>query len=95
MNINNYIKSYDMKNNKNDLLKDNKNKAGVYCLINKVNDKIYIGSSLRHPSLMGALRVRFWVYYSENRITNANMIIYKALLKYGYENFRVLIRIRH
>jgi excinuclease UvrABC nuclease subunit len=53
MNINNFIKSYDdMKSDKNDILKDNKNKAGVYCLINKVNDKIYIGSSLD-------LRVRF------------------------------------
>jgi len=67
---------------KNNILKDNK--AGVYCLINKVKNKIYIGSSLN-------LRVRFWVYYSDSRIRKANMIIYKALLKYGYENFRVLI----
>ena len=53
MNINNFIKIYDdMESNKEHILKDNKNKAGVYCLINKLNDKIYIGSSLN-------LRVRF------------------------------------
>lgn len=51
--INNYLIKYNnMKDDKDIILKDNKNRAGVYCIVNKINDKIYIGSSLD-------LRVRF------------------------------------
>ena len=35
-----------MEDAKDIILKDNKNRAGVYCIVNKINNKIYIGSSL-------------------------------------------------
>ena len=44
----------DIKNQKSIILKDNKNKAGIYRWINLINSKIYIGSAID-------LRTRFWV----------------------------------
>jgi group I intron endonuclease len=66
------------------IFKDNKGKTGIYRWINLVNYKTYIGSA-------SDLTVRFWVYFSKKRLTNSNMVIYKAILKYGYENFRLEI----
>jgi group I intron endonuclease len=66
------------------ILKDNTNKSGVYRWINKVNNKTYIGSAIE-------LRTRFYVFYSAKRLINSNMAIYKAILKYGYSNFKLEI----
>jgi group I intron endonuclease len=75
-------------NNINDekvsILKNNKGKTGIYRWINIVNSKTYIGSA-------NDLTVRFWVYFSKTRLTNSNMAIYKAILKYGYKNFKLEI----
>lgn len=41
------IKVYDnFKNDRLDLIKDQKDRAGVYCLVNLTNGNIYIGSSI-------------------------------------------------
>ena len=66
------------------VMKENKGKTGVYCLTNLVNWKTYIGSA-------NNLTVRFWVYFSTKRLINSNLIIYKAILKYGHENFKLEI----
>lgn len=66
------------------ILKDNKNKAGVYRWINLVNSKSYVGSAKN-------LMVGFWVYFSRDRLMSSDMLIYKAILKYGYTNFRLEI----
>lgn len=68
---------------KESVVKENKGKSGVYRWTNKISNKIYIGSS----SNLGS---RFRNYYKYSFLTSnrsQNMIIYKALLKYGYSNF--------
>ena len=78
------------KNFKEDRLQlkiDHKNKAGVYCLVNLINGHIYIGSSTN-------LQVRMRNYLNNMFLKNKkniNMPIVKALLKYGQNNFAVLI----
>lgn len=62
-----------------------KNKSGVYALVNKTNGKIYIGSS-------NNLYFRLRDYYANWYIANyPNLIISKAIVKYGLINFAVLI----
>ena len=72
---------------KEQIKKDQKGKTGVYCLVNLNNGHIYIGSSIN-------LAVRMSNYlnttYLKNKKNN-NMPIIQALLKYGQENFAVLI----
>ncbi len=66
------------------ILENNKGKAGIYRWTNIINFKSYIGSA-------NNLRTRFWVYFSNNRLLNSKMPIYKAILKYGYTNFKLEI----
>ena len=82
------IKVYNnFKEDKQQIKQDQKGKTGVYCLVNLINNHIYIGSSVN-------LAVRMSNYlnttYLKNRKNN-NMPIIQALLKYGQENFAVLI----
>jgi len=82
------IKVYkNFKEDRQQIKKDQKDKTGVYCLVNKINGNIYIGSSVN-------LAVRMMNYlnttFLKNR-KNSNMPIIQALLKYGQENFAVLI----
>lgn len=68
------------------ILKENKNKSGVYRLNNIIIGKSYIGSSVN-------LVCRFNNYYSivflENKVKKGPSIIYNSLLKYSYYNFSV------
>jgi group I intron endonuclease len=82
------IKIYsNFKEAKQQIKIDQKDKTGVYCLVNMINGNIYIGSSVN-------LNVRLNNYlnttFLKNRKNN-NMPIIQALLKYGQENFAVLI----
>jgi group I intron endonuclease len=64
-----------------------KHKAGIYQLTNKINGKIYVGSSID-------LRIRFYSYFNFShisRLDRGNSLIHKALLKYGYSNFSLTI----
>lgn len=74
----------DCDKQKLDILKDNRNKTGIYCFKNNVNNKIYIGSSVN-------LTTRFYSYYSLNNLTKKRTPIHHALLKYGYSNFSLAI----
>ena len=74
--------------NKPNLLKENKNKSGVYRWVNKINNESYVGSSIN-------LTNRFIRYYNINYF-KGNMVIYnsriyRALLKYSYYNFKIEI----
>jgi len=69
---------------KDQILKENRGKSGIYRWTNLINKKTYIGSSID-------LRTRLYIYYSVKRISNSNMVIYKALQKYGYSNFSLEI----
>nr|UYL26217.1 GIY-YIG endonuclease [Cordyceps militaris] len=66
------------------LLTNNKNKSGIYCWINNINNKIYIGSSIN-------LTNRLYKYYNVNLLSTRRTSIYNALLKYGYDNFSFVI----
>lgn len=66
------------------ILNDNRNKGGVYCWINNVNNKIYVASSIN-------LTNRFYKYYSVKHLTLRKTPINNALLKYGFSNFSLLI----
>ena len=80
------IKVYIDPLNQRDLIrKDNNDKIGIYCWINNINEKFYIG---RGAPLY--LRIsdyyQNWYYYT---CTNLNIV--KALTKYGMRNFSLVI----
>ena len=67
-----------------DIIKDNRKKSGIYCWTNLKNGKFYIGSAVD-------LSNRLHMYYNINLLEKSNMVINKALLKYGYSNFKLEI----
>lgn len=78
------ITYYNTYVNKSNILRENKNKSGIYRWLNLITGKSYIGSSIN-------LNVRLRAYYCTsnlNRIVNKEQsIICEALLKYGHKNF--------
>ena len=93
----------DFKNDRIQLIKDLQNKTGVYCslafaasqlnlrakVVNKINGNIYIGSASNlavSPTERNYLNINFL-----KKKKNIGMPIVQALLKYGSENFAVLI----
>lgn len=84
----NPIKYYDnLKLDRVKLLKDNKDKSGIYCLVNKINRNIYVGSSINLSSRMKNYLNNTFLKSKQN----INMPIVKALLKYDQSNFMLLI----
>jgi hypothetical protein len=64
-----------------EILVENKGLSGIYKWTNKINGKIYIGSSQN-------ISKRFSQYSNPNYLErNTSMPICRALLKHGYENF--------
>ena len=77
-----YEDAYSMKKV---ILKENKGKAGIYMLTNKITGDIYVGQSID-------LRKRFIKYFSLSYINSRKeLIISRALIKYGYSNFSVTV----
>jgi GIY-YIG catalytic domain len=70
---------------RNVIIKDTKGKSGVYCWINLLNGKYYIGSGIE---LNTRLSDYFQDWYYKDR---KNLTIVRALLKYGINNFALLI----
>jgi len=66
---------------------DNKAKSGIYCWTNLESNKSYIGSSV---DLGRRLRDYFNTSFISHN-TRKMMVINKALLKYGYSNFKLEI----
>ena len=62
---------------KGSIIDDNRGKAGIYRWVNKENGNSYIGSAEN-------LTNRFYQYFNLKCISRGNMLINKALLKYGY-----------
>lgn len=82
------IKVYNsLKEDRVNILKEQRDKSGVYCLMNKINGHAYVGSSINLSSRMRN--------YLNNTFlkskSNVNMPIVKALLKYDQSNFALLI----
>jgi group I intron endonuclease len=65
------------------ILIDYKKKSGVYLWYNNLTHDYYIGSSKN-------LYIRLNQYYYPSRL-NTNQIINRALLKYGHENFSLIL----
>lgn len=74
----------DLKSEKTSILTENKGKSGIYMWTNKVNGKRYVGSSV---DLSKRLRNYFKVSYLSD--LKDIMLIYKALLAHGFDNFRL------
>src|ERR1700728_3400298 len=74
--------------NKYEILKENRNKSGIYKLNCLISDKSYVGSSV-------SLSNRFRFYYSVSSlkrvVSKESSAIYSAILKYGYKNFSLNI----
>lgn len=70
------------------ILKDNKNKAGVYRWVNKVNGSSYIGSSV---NLNHRLKSYFNFSFITSSLVRSKSLIYSAILKHGYSNFQLEI----
>lgn len=69
------------------MIKDQKDKTGVYCLVNLISGNMYIGASV---NLSGRMKNYLNNAFLKSK-SNNNMPITKALLKYGQDNFAVLI----
>lgn len=71
---------------KESIVNENKGRTGIYRWVHIESGKSYVGSSVR-------LNIRFKQYFNYNHISypKRNMMIYKALLKYGYAEFRLEI----
>ena len=82
----NNIKFYEnAESMKNQILLDNKQKSGIYRWTNKITGDMYIGQSSN-------LYFRFTRYYSKAYLENRkNLIISRAINKYGYSNFSLEI----
>nr|UEX92781.1 GIY endonuclease [Ophiocordyceps lanpingensis] len=92
------------------VIKENRNKTGVYYRIHLETARRYVGSSVNLGKLWLAIRsMRAWTpwtpaehppknifffyssYYNYNHLSSNNMLICKALSKYGYSAFRLEI----
>lgn len=84
--LNPIISYTNVNDNKKQIYKDNVGKSGIYMWTNLTNSKFYIGSSV-------SLATRFTIYFSlgalNKRTENNSSAIYSALLKYGYDNFKL------
>lgn len=84
----NTLITYDnFKEDRLNILKEQKEKSGIYCLINKINGHSYVGSSIHLDSRMRNYLNNTFLKSKQN----INMPIVKALLKYSQSNFKLLI----
>ncbi|KGQ02212.1 Cytochrome c oxidase subunit 1 (mitochondrion) [Beauveria bassiana D1-5] len=84
----NFINTYtNFKENRNQILKELKDKSGVYLLINNINGHTYVGSSVHLAARMKNYLNTAFLKSKQN----LNMPITKALLKYDQSNFSLFI----
>jgi group I intron endonuclease len=70
------------------IFKDNKGKSGIYRLTNSITGATYVGSAV---DLTRRLRDYFSIKFLQKEILKNKSLIYRALLKYGYSNFKLEI----
>jgi group I intron endonuclease len=75
----------NVKASKRDIYKSLRNKSGVYLFINKKTNDLYVGSSV---NLSRRLGIHF---YNANSSKETNVIITRAMRKYGLENFSLAV----
>jgi group I intron endonuclease len=81
------VKIYNLKKDRVQILKEERQKFGVYCLVNNINGHTYVGSSINLASRMRNYLNNTFLKSKQN----FNMPIVKALLKYDQSNFTLLI----
>lgn len=74
---------YNLFKDREIILKEYKNKSGIYLIYNNVNGKQYVGSGMD-------LVKRLATYYFPSRLAD-NRYISNSILKYGHGNFSVII----
>jgi hypothetical protein len=79
---------YFSEKDKDLVIKENKDKSGVYRWVNTINGNSYVGSAVN-------LSKRFSTYYSQKslkeRLSRSNSHILNAIAKHGYSNFKLEI----
>ena len=70
--------------NKNNILSNVKNIPGIYAIKNNINNKFYIGQSLK-------LKNRLLYHLNQFKNNNRKYPIYNAFEKYGLNNFEIII----
>jgi len=79
------IESYNnAEASKQEVLKNNRGKSGIYRWVNNLNGKTYVGSALD-------LAKRLVSYYNIKELSRNSRPIKDALLKYGHSNFTIEI----
>lgn len=70
---------------KDSIFSENRGKSGIYCWVNTISGKFYIGSAMN-------LSTRLYSYYSTLALKrNSSMLICLALIKYGHSSFSLYI----
>lgn len=82
------ISYYNVDKCKDIIYKENKNKSAIYRWVNNINNKSYIGSAV---NLSNRLKTYFSINTLKKILTKESSMIYKAILKYNYSNFRLEI----
>src|SRR5947209_14220940 len=75
----------DVQHSKKNIYKNLRNKSGVYLFINKITNQLYVGSSLTLSRRMGIH------FYHANSNKQTNIVITRAMRKYGLKNFSLAI----
>ena len=74
---------YNLLNDREIILREFRNKSGIYLIHNNVNGKQYVGSGMD-------LAKRLASYYFPSRLAD-NRYISNSILKYGHSNFSIVI----
>lgn len=74
---------YDASVSKFDIYKDFKDVSIIYMWFNKITGRVYIGSGVNGSKRLST--------YFQPSILKKNSLIYQSILKYGHENFSVII----
>lgn len=77
-----YVNAFEVRK---DIYKENQDKSGIYMLTNKLTNDIYIGQS---RNLANRLKNYFNLSYLKDK---DNLVISRALIKYGLSNFSITI----
>ena len=76
----------NVKDNKKNIYKELRKKAGVYVFINKKTNEFYVGSSINLTKRMVSY------YYYSNSDKPSRLFIIRAMKKYGLDNFSLGIK---
>lgn len=74
---------HDANVSKSDIYKDFKDVSIIYMWFNKITGRVYIGSGVNGSKRLST--------YFQPSILKKNSLIYQSILKYGHENFSVII----